>query len=127
MKRLNPIATGAGALILGLTLFGLSPLWAQSAQPQAAQPRTGVHGYAPHPRYGHDDSDAGVHIYVQPETEHWPSNYWPDNYQLNGYDGQPDRPTRCEGESGRTYSTRQVECPEGQKAVEGGRRWSTTP
>ncbi|WP_348766621.1 hypothetical protein [uncultured Salinisphaera sp.] len=127
MKRLNRIATGAAALILGLPALGALPLWAQPAQPQTSQPRTSAHGHGPRPGFGHGDSDAGVHIYLQPQTEHWPSNYWPDNYQLDGYDGQPDRPTRCAGESGRTYSTRTVECPAGQKAVEGGRRWSTTP
>ncbi len=98
------------------------------APPQAQIVPPAEHG-APAPlRYrfgGHNRS--GVNVFIAPRTEHWPSNYVPDNYRLQGYDGRPDRPSVCRGDSGTTISTAGGACPEGQQPATGGRSWSTSP
>lgn len=94
-----------------------------------AAERVGPRGY-PGPAHGgpgYGASDADIQIYSDYESEYWRSNYRPDDYRLDGYDGEPERATICRGESGRTLSTRAIECPEGQTESAGGRRWSTSP
>ncbi|MCM2129625.1 hypothetical protein [Larsenimonas rhizosphaerae] len=76
----------------------------------------------------HHERDRRPHIeanvLIAPDTEHWRSNYVPDNYHLEDYDGTPNRSTICEGSGGRTLSTTDRPCPEGQSAS-GGTRYST--
>ncbi|ERJ19056.1 hypothetical protein SSPSH_001895 [Salinisphaera shabanensis E1L3A] len=130
MKRSNSMTAYASLLMLALVPLGISPLLAQPAGAPSAGSRASVHGhggYDPHACGGYRHSGPEIQIYMDPESEHWPSNYVPDNYRLDGYDGEPDRATICRGESGRTYTTRTIECPAGQQADEPARTWSTSP
>ncbi|MCM2972359.1 hypothetical protein [Larsenimonas suaedae] len=69
-----------------------------------------------------------ANVLIAPETEHSRSNYVPDNYRLEDYDGKPDRATVCSGQSGRTLSTTNRTCPEGQEsAPKGATTYSTSP
>ncbi|MCM5704077.1 hypothetical protein [Larsenimonas salina] len=69
-----------------------------------------------------------ANVLIAPETEHSRSNYVPDNYRLEDYDGKPDRATVCSGQSGRTLSTTNRTCPEGQEsAPKSATTYSTSP
>lgn len=115
-------------------LMPVMPASATEAARQAAPARAHERdrGYAGDRRHGRDHSPGQPQalypeVLIEPETEHWQGNYVPDGYRLNGYDGQPDGPGICSGESGRTISTRGAACPSGQAPETGGRSWSTRP
>ncbi|MES1931137.1 hypothetical protein T35B1_00915 [Salinisphaera shabanensis T35B1] len=130
MKRSNSSTAHAGALILVLASVGISPLCAEPAQAHSPRSQASARGhdpYAPRPGFDRRHPDPEIQIYMDAQSERWPSNYVPDNYRLDGYDGEPDRATICRGESGRTYTTRTIECPAGQLADEPARTWSTSP
>ncbi|MES1938663.1 hypothetical protein T5B8_00400 [Salinisphaera sp. T5B8] len=129
MKRINPTLAGAGALIFVIAM-AVPPVWAQAAgapPPDAGTNHAGQGTHHAPSRHGYGYPAPELEIYMAPENERWPSNYLPDNYRLHGYDGEPDRATVCSGESGRTYATRTIECPDGQQAEKPGRSWSTAP
>ncbi len=111
-----------GPSVLADESFGASaPQQAQTARPSGR----GASSPLQH-RFGGLER-SGVNVFIAPQTEHWPSNYVPDNYRLEGYDGRPDRPSVCRGQSGTTISTAGDTCPDGQRPATGGRSWSTSP
>lgn len=108
---------------VALAGLALAPLW---VQPAAAEARRGDHGRHLGPGYGRYYPPE-IQVFADPDSEHWPANYLPDNHHLDSYDGKPDRATVCAGSTGRSWSTRERECPPGQKAAQPGQRWSTSP
>jgi hypothetical protein len=124
MRSINPL-TARAAAVACLLLAGVSLAAATesndaraAAETDSARPAGAEPG-----RYQRPE----IQLFVNPDSEHWRSNYLPDSHHLDGYDARPDRGAVCAGASGRRWSTREAECPPGQKPTQPAQRWSTSP
>lgn len=132
MKARIPVLVGGAILIAALwPIMGAAGPAGYADAPEAAfghgaGERAFDRGRYP-PRAGDGYYPPEIQVFMDAGSEHWPSNYLPDSHSLDGYDGVPDRPTVCAGASGRSWSTRERECPPGQESATPARSWSTRP